>query len=182
MKVETFPIVGPILITPDCFQDTRGFFLESYKSSSFGHHGIPSQFFQDNHSRSSKNVLRGLHFQSPPMDQGKLVRVIRGSVLDVIVDIRKSSSTFGHHLKVVLTDQNKNIFWVPPGFAHGFLTLEDDTDFLYKVTNEYSKAHEGGILFNGPSLGIDWGIDVKDAIVSDKDLVLPLLKDLESPF
>lgn len=182
MKTQFFPISGPVLILPTVHGDERGFFLESFKASEYSSLGIPSLFQQDNHSKSNKNVLRGLHFQAPPMDQGKLVRVVRGSVLDVAVDIRKNSKTYGHSVSVTLTEKNHEIFWVPSGFAHGFLVLEDNTEFLYKVTNEYSKADEGGILFNDPALKIDWGIDESLCILSDKDRILPLLKDLVSPF
>lgn len=182
MKATTFHIPGPVLIDPNCFPDPRGYFIESFKASAFKEYGIPQIFSQDNHSRSTKNVLRGLHFQAPPMEQGKLVRVTRGRALDVIVDIRLGSPTYGEHLAVELSDGNKHIFWVPPGFAHGFLTLEDNTDFLYKVTNEYSKEHEGGLLFNDPALGINWGVNSNNLIVSDKDKILPHLKDFQSPF
>ncbi|PJZ45482.1 dTDP-4-dehydrorhamnose 3,5-epimerase [Leptospira brenneri] len=182
MKTQVFPISGPVLIFPTVHGDDRGFFLESFKASQYAEFGIPSLFKQDNHSKSNKNVLRGLHFQAPSMDQGKLVRVVRGSVLDVAVDIRKSSKTYGQHVAVTLTEKNHEIFWVPSGFAHGFLVLEDNTEFLYKVTNEYSKESEGGILFNDPSLGIDWGINSETCILSDKDRILPLLKDFVSPF
>lgn len=182
MEVITFPIKGPILLIPSVFPDPRGFFLESYKASRFKDLGIPTEFKQDNHSRSSRGVIRGLHFQAPPMDQGKLVRVTRGSALDVAVDIRKESPTYGNSVQVVLSEENKHIFWVPPGFAHGFLTLEDNTDFLYKVTNEYSKTHEGGIRFNDPTLGINWGMSIDEMIASEKDLILPGWSDFVSPF
>ncbi|TGK53401.1 dTDP-4-dehydrorhamnose 3,5-epimerase [Leptospira kanakyensis] len=182
MKTKEFPISGPVLIFPTVHGDDRGFFLESFKASEYVSLGIPSLFSQDNHSKSNKNVLRGLHYQAPPMDQGKLVRVVKGSVLDVAVDIRKNSKTYGQHVAVILTEKNHEIFWVPSGFAHGFLVLEDNTEFLYKVTNEYSKESEGGILFNDPALGIDWGISTEACILSDKDKVLPLLKDFVSPF
>lgn len=182
MDVKTFSIEGPLLVIPSVFPDPRGFFLESYKASRFAVIGIPTNFKQDNHSRSSRGVVRGLHFQAPPMDQGKLVRVTRGSALDVAVDIRKNSTTYGQSVQVELSEENKHIFWVPPGFAHGFLTLEDNTDFMYKVTKEYSKTHEGGIRFDDPELGIDWGISVKEIIASDKDLLLPTWKEFISPF
>ncbi|MCG6144911.1 dTDP-4-dehydrorhamnose 3,5-epimerase [Leptospira bandrabouensis] len=182
MDVKTFAIEGPLLLVPSVLTDSRGYFLESYKASRFASLGIPSIFNQDNQSRSAKGVVRGLHFQSPPMDQGKLVRVIRGSVLDVAVDIRKKSPTYGKFVKALLTEQNKHIFWIPPGFAHGFLALENDTDFLYKVTNEYSKEHEGGLRFDDVDLGIDWEMDIHQMNVSEKDLLLPTLKDFSSPF
>ncbi|TGK78422.1 dTDP-4-dehydrorhamnose 3,5-epimerase [Leptospira noumeaensis] len=182
MKTKEFSISGPVLIFPTVHGDDRGFFLESFKASEYASLGIPSLFSQDNHSKSNKNVLRGLHYQAPPMDQGKLVRVVKGSVLDVAVDIRKNSKTYGQHVSVILTEKKHEIFWVPSGFAHGFLVLEDNTEFLYKVTNEYSKESEGGILFNDPALGIDWGISTEACILSAKDKILPFLKDFVSPF
>ncbi|MBM9589146.1 dTDP-4-dehydrorhamnose 3,5-epimerase [Leptospira sp. 201903075] len=182
MKTQNFPISGPVLILPTVHGDDRGFFLESFKASEYTALGIPELFQQDNHSKSNKNVLRGLHFQAPPMDQGKLVRVVKGSVLDIAVDIRKNSKTYGQYVSVTLTEKNHEIFWVPSGFAHGFLVLEDNTEFLYKVTNEYSKESEGGILFNDPTIGIDWGINTDSCILSEKDKQLTLFKDFISPF
>lgn len=182
MKIQTFHMKGPVLIQPNCFFDSRGFFLEAFKVSSFSQYEIPSFFMQDNHSRSSKNVLRGLHLQVPPKAQGKLIRVTRGRALDVIVDIRKGSPTYGEYLKIELSEENKMILWVPPGFAHGFLTLEDKTDFLYKLTNEYSKEHERGIHPFDPHLKIDWGISEEEVILSEKDKLLPYFENFESPF
>lgn len=182
MQIKTYSIQGPILIQPNVYEDVRGFFLESFKASVFKKLGIPDYFAQDNHSRSVKNVLRGLHFQIPPMEQGKLVRVTRGKVLDIVVDIRKGSPTYGKHIIEELSEQNKAIFWVPVGFAHGFLTLEDNTDFLYKVTKEYSKEHDAGISVFDPELGINFGMDIQSCIVSEKDKTLPKLRDFLSPF
>ncbi|TGL99242.1 dTDP-4-dehydrorhamnose 3,5-epimerase [Leptospira jelokensis] len=182
MQVQTFPIDGPVLLFPKVHGDDRGFFFESFKASLFQQYGIPKFFLQDNHSKSAKNVLRGLHFQAPPFDQGKLVRVIKGSVLDVIVDIRKNSKTYGQHISVTLTEKGHEIFWVPSGFLHGFLTLENDTEFLYKVTNEYARESEGGVLFNDPTLAIKWGVSGEDCILSEKDKALPLFHDFVSPF
>jgi dTDP-4-dehydrorhamnose 3,5-epimerase len=182
IQIQTYSIDGLVLIHPQVHGDERGFFMESFKASQYKEWGIPEFFRQDNHSKSSKNVLRGLHFQAPPMDQGKLVRVIRGSVLDVAVDIRKKSPTYGQYVSVELSAQNHFIFWIPPGFAHGFLTLEDGTEFLYKVTNEFSKVDEGGILFSDEDLNINWGIDLNNSIVSEKDRILPRFKDFQSPF
>ncbi|MDL5047857.1 dTDP-4-dehydrorhamnose 3,5-epimerase [Oscillatoria amoena NRMC-F 0135] len=142
--------------------------------------GIPDVFVQDNQSLSQKGALRGLHFQAPPFAQGKLVRVIKGAVYDVIVDIRKNSSTYGQHYGIELTEENFTMFWVPPGFAHGFVTLKDNTIFTYKCTNVYNKASEGGLLWSDPALGIDWNIETP--IVSDKDKVLPNFENLVSPF
>lgn len=182
MQSQNFSIAGPVLIFPKVHGDDRGFFFESFKASQFEQFGIPKSFFQDNHSKSSKNVLRGLHFQAPPFDQGKLVRVVKGSVLDVIVDIRKNSPTYGKHISVTLTDKGHEIFWVPSGFLHGFITLEDNTEFLYKVTNEYAKESEGGVIFNDPDLKIDWGVTEQECILSEKDKLLPFFKDFKSPF
>jgi dTDP-4-dehydrorhamnose 3,5-epimerase len=142
--------------------------------------GIQLNFVQDNQSFSQKGAIRGLHFQAPPFEQGKLVRVIAGAVRDVVVDIRKNSPSYGQHFAIDLTAENQLMFWIPPGFAHGFETLADNTIFLYKCTNLYHKESEGGLLWNDPALGIQW--QTKEAIVSDKDILLPTLKDFVSPF
>jgi len=168
------------IVKPKIFEDHRGYFFESYNKQVFLKNGIDQNFVQDNESKSQKNVLRGLHFQKPPFAQGKLVRVIRGSVLDVAVDIRKGSPTYGHWASIELTQDNKWMYWVPPGFAHGFVTLEDNTTFFYKCTNVYNKESEGSILWNDPDLNIDWKIS--DPILSDKDKIAPLFKDFVSPF
>jgi dTDP-4-dehydrorhamnose 3,5-epimerase len=141
----------------------------------FAAFGITDPFLQDNESRSQKNVLRGLHFQLPPFAQGKLIRVIRGAVLDIAVDIRRNSPTFGKWVSMELTGENKWICWIPAGFAHGFVTLEDDTIFTYKCSAMYNKASEGSIRWNDPELNINWGIT--DPLLSEKDKVAPLLKD-----
>jgi dTDP-4-dehydrorhamnose 3,5-epimerase len=180
MEVTQFEISGPLLIKPRVFYDERGYFFESYNENVFHKNGITSHFVQDNQSSSVKNVLRGLHFQHPPFDQGKLVRVLSGSVLDIAVDIRKNSPTYGQHLKVELSAENQFLFWIPPGFAHGFISLEENTIFLYKCTNLYDKNSESGILWNDPELNIDWGIS--QPIVSDKDRELPLFNQIESRF
>jgi dTDP-4-dehydrorhamnose 3,5-epimerase len=142
--------------------------------------GIQLNFVQDNQSFSQKGAIRGLHFQAPPFEQGKLVRVIAGAVRDVVVDIRKNSPSYGQHFAIDLTAENQLMFWIPPGFAHGFETLADNTIFLYKCTNLYHKESEGGLLWNDPALGIQW--QTKEAIVSDKDILLPTLRDFVSPF
>jgi dTDP-4-dehydrorhamnose 3,5-epimerase len=180
MDITTFDIQGPLLIKPRIFHDDRGYFYESYNAPVFNRNGISAVFVQDNQSSSLKNVLRGLHFQAPPFDQGKLVRVVKGAVYDVAVDIRKGSPTYGQHLKVELTEENKYMFWIPPGFAHGFLSLENDTLFLYKCTNVYDKQSEGGLLWNDPDLNIDWG--VSEPLVSEKDMELSAWKNFNSPF
>ncbi|KAB2914948.1 MAG: dTDP-4-dehydrorhamnose 3,5-epimerase [Bacteroidetes bacterium] len=171
---------GPLVLQPKVFYDERGYFYESYNADAFNNAGIPDVFVQDNQSLSQKGALRGLHFQAPPYAQGKLVRVIKGAVYDVIVDVRKDSPTYGKHYGIELTEENFTMFWVPPGFAHGFVTLKDNTIFTYKCTNVYNKASEGGLLWSDPALGIDWNIE--NPIVSDKDKVLPNFENLVSPF
>jgi len=164
-----------IVIIPKIFPDSRGLFFESYKKSDFIKNDINVDFNQDNHSISQLGVLRGLHYQLEPMSQGKLVRVVKGKVWDVAIDIRKKSPTFLQWRGIELSENNHIMFYIPPGFAHGFITLEDDTHFLYKCTNEYSSANEGGIIWNDPEINIKWPID--NPKVSDKDLKLPYLKD-----
>jgi dTDP-4-dehydrorhamnose 3,5-epimerase len=181
MEIIQTEIQDLLIIKPKVFEDDRGYFFESYNRQNFLDHGIDVNFVQDNESRSMKNVLRGLHFQKPPFSQGKLVRVMRGSVLDVAVDLRKSSSTYGKWASIVLTDKNKWMYWVPEGFAHGFLTLEDNTVFFYKCTNVYNRESEGSIRWNDPDLKIDWR-NVVSPILSDKDKISPLFADFDSPF
>lgn len=176
MEVTQTPIEGLKIIQPKVWGDARGHFFESYSEAAFKAAGLPTDFVQDNQSLSAKGILRGLHFQKPPYAQGKLVRVIKGAVLDVAVDIRSSSPTYGQHFAIELNEENKTMLWVPPGFAHGFLTLADDTIFVYKVTGIYNKESEGGLLWNDPALGIQWGIE--NPLLSDKDKVQPLLAGL----
>lgn len=182
MEIKELNIKGVFEITPKAFEDKirGGFFMESYKKKSFEEAGIFIDFIQDNHSQSTKGVLRGLHFQKPPFAQDKLCRVVRGEVLDVFVDIRKESATFGKWGSILLTEQNKKQVLVPKGFAHGFLVLSDIADFEYKVSAPYSPEHEGGLLWNDPALNINW--EVENPIMNERDLKLPLLKDLTSPF
>jgi len=175
MEFRKTNIEGLIEIFPRMFGDERGYFLESYHKQAFSDNGIPFDFVQDNQSLSSPGVLRGLHFQKEAFAQGKLVRVIMGKVLDVAVDIRPNSPTFGQHQKFVLDAALQNMVYVPAGFAHGFLALEQSI-FTYKCTNFYNKAAEGGIIWNDPDLGIDWGIENPN--VSQKDLELPTFKEL----
>ena len=168
MLVKESKLKGLFIIEPTVFKDDRGYFFESFNSKLFKDRtGYSNNFVQDNESKSQKNVLRGLHFQNPPFAQGKLVRVIKGSVLDVAVDIRNESSTYGKHIKLVLSEQNKTMMYIPEGFAHGFLTLENDTIFSYKCTNYYNKSSEDCILWNDLTLAIDWQID--KPILSEKD-------------
>ena len=180
MEIIKTPIEGLLVIKPKIFGDDRGYFFESWSRESFAKNGLDVDFVQDNQSRSSKGVLRGLHFQNPPYAQGKLVRVIKGAVLDISVDIRKDSPTYGQHFSVELSETNKNIFWIPPGFAHGFATLKDNTIFTYKCTKVYNKESEGAFLWNDIDLSIDWGID--NPLVSDKDLEAGNFKDFVSKF
>ncbi len=180
MEVIETGIQDLLILKPKIFEDPRGYFFESYNRNAFLNAGINVDFVQDNQSLSQKGVLRGLHFQNPPYDQGKLVRVINGSVLDIGVDIRKNSPTYGKHYSVILDGREKLMFWVPSGFAHGFLTLEDDTIFAYKCTNFYNKASEVSIAFNDPDLGINWGID--HPILSDKDREGIAFSSFKSPF
>jgi dTDP-4-dehydrorhamnose 3,5-epimerase len=180
MKVEKNTIEGLLVVKPDVFEDRRGYFFESYNEERFREHGIDVRFLQDNESKSGKGVLRGLHFQVPPYQQGKLVRVIKGAVLDVAVDLRKSSPTYGKWEGIELSERNKWMYWIPAGFGHGFLTLEENTVFFYKCTQVYHKESEGGILWNDPDLGIKWGMN--DPIVSEKDKVAMRFKDFTSPF
>lgn len=175
MEVKTTPIEGLLLVEPRVFPDSRGDFFESYVESDFIEAGIGHRFIQDNQSRSHKNVLRGMHFQAAPFEQGKLVRVVSGSALDVATDIRKNSSTFSQSFSVTLSGNNNLMLWIPPGFAHGFLALEDNTVVLYKCTAPYNKEFERGIRWNDPELNINWG--VSNPILSEKDNRLPLLKE-----
>lgn len=168
MSIILTPIEGVLIIEPRVFKDDRGLFFESFNKDQFDEatHGAFS-FVQDNQSVSKKGVLRGLHFQNPPFAQGKLVSVSRGSVIDVAVDIRKDSPTYGKHVAIELSESNRKQLWIPPGFAHGFVALEDDTSFCYKCTNNYSPESEGTLRWNDADLNIDWG--VSSPLVSDKD-------------
>jgi dTDP-4-dehydrorhamnose 3,5-epimerase len=180
MELSTTHISGLLIIKPSIFGDERGHFFESYRQDTLLAAGIALDFIQDNQSLSGKGILRGLHFQKNPYAQGKLVRVIKGSVLDVVVDIRKNSKTYGQHFSVELNEDNKTMFYVPPGFAHGFITQQEDTIFAYKCTNYYHKESEGAILWNSSSLEIDWGIS--DPIVSTKDAEAEDFASFNSPF
>jgi len=180
MEIVETRIPDLYVVKPTVFKDHRGYFFESYNKEAFLRSGIDQNFVQDNESKSAKGVLRGLHFQKPPFAQGKLVRVIKGAVRDVAVDLRKSSPTYGQWASINLTEDNKWMYWVPPGFAHGFVTLEDDTVFFYKCTNVYNKSSEGSIRWDDVSLNIDWGVE--NPLLSDKDKVSPLFKDFVTPF
>ncbi len=180
MIVEETPIKDLLIIKPRIFSDSRGYFFETYNKFAFQQAGISAEFVQDNQSCSKKGTLRGLHYQADPYAQGKLVRVISGSVLDIAVDIRKDSTTYGKHYLIELTAYNQLQFWLPPGMAHGFLALEDDTIFCYKCTNKYNKESEGGIKWDDPELRINWNYD--NPLVSEKDASLPYMKDIITPF
>ncbi|MBI1222132.1 MAG: dTDP-4-dehydrorhamnose 3,5-epimerase [Bacteroidetes bacterium] len=180
MEVKEIHLNGALVIQPRVFYDERGYFFESYNRDSFIKAGIDEVFLQDNQSLSQKGAVRGLHFQAPPFAQGKLVRVTRGAVYDVIVDIRKNSPTYGRHFGIELNEENFTMLWIPAGFAHGFSTLKDNTLFQYKCTQVYNKPSEGGLLWNDKDLNIDW--KVNEPILSEKDLLNPGLKEFNSPF
>ncbi len=180
MEIIKTKIPGLLIIKPTVFEDERGYFFESYNNEKFQEAGIDVRFLQDNESKSQKGVLRGLHFQNPPHDQGKLVRVMQGAVVDVAVDIRAGSPTYGQWESIKLTGENKMMYWIPPGMAHGFVTLEDNTIFFYKCTNVYNKESEGSIRWNDPDLNIKWGIE--NPILSEKDQITPFFKDFKSNF
>lgn len=180
MKIEFLSGEGLALIHPAVFEDERGYFFESYRKAAFHEAGITDDFVQANQSLSQKGVLRGLHFQIPPHAQSKLVSVIRGAVLDVAVDIRAGSPTYGNSYAIELNERNKTLFYIPVGFAHGFLTLEDNTVFSYRCGNYYNKASEQGIMWNDPELSIDWGIS--NPVLSEKDSHFPFFRDFVSPF
>ncbi len=171
-----------VILEPRVFKDSRGYFFESYSKRVFDELVRPVDFVQDNESMSTRGVMRGLHFQLPPFTQSKLVRCVRGAVLDVAVDIRKGSPTYGHHVAVELTEDNHRQLFVPRGFAHGFAVLSDVAVFQYKCDNYYHPQADGGISIADDSLGIDWLINPLDAILSEKDTRHPLLSDFDSPF
>jgi dTDP-4-dehydrorhamnose 3,5-epimerase len=179
MEYKETKIKGVFIIEPKVFQDARGYFMEAWKQAEFDEHVGRTVFIQDNESKSSFGVLRGLHYQKGDASQAKLVRVIKGKVLDVAVDIRKSSPTFGQHVMVELSEENKRQFFIPRGFAHGFLVLSDEAIFTYKVDNPYAPQCDAGIRWNDPDLGIEWPIDPAKVLTSEKDLKQPLLKDAE---
>jgi dTDP-4-dehydrorhamnose 3,5-epimerase len=185
MNIIETPISGLFIIEPKVWKDNRGYFYESYNTKLFAEAGINVTFVQDNQSSSQKGTLRGLHAQKAPYAQGKLVRVIQGRVQDIAVDIRKDSATYGQYLSIELSGENHKQLWVPPGFLHGFLTLEDDTIFTYKVSNYYDKASEIGVIYNDADLGINWGegeLPADQFILSEKDITLPSFKDFADPY
>lgn len=178
-RFERLEIPDVVMIEPRVFQDERGFFKETYKYSEFAAFGIKDRFVQDNHSRSRRGVMRGLHYQNPPKAQGKLVRVVAGEIFDVAVDIRRGSPTYGNWIGVRLSEE-KMMLYIPPGFAHGFLALSDVADVLYKTTEEYSPEHEAGIIWSDPEIGIEWPIVV--SAVAPKDAKWPKLSEAANDF
>lgn len=180
MEIVESELKGLYVIKPKVFEDARGYFFESYSKESFAKSGLHLDFVQDNQSLSQKGVLRGLHFQNPPYAQGKLVRVITGAVFDVAVDIRRSSPTYGKWFGLKLSEQNKWMMYIPEGFAHGFLTLENNTVFSYKCTGIYNKQAEDCLLWNDPDIGIEWGTD--DVLLSEKDKAGKFLQSFQSQF
>lgn len=179
MEVIKTSIEGVVIIEPRVFKDDRGYFFESFSQREFEEKVRPINFVQDNQSKSSYGVLRGLHFQKPPHAQSKLVRVVKGAVLDVAVDIRKGSPTFGKHVAVELTENNHLQFFIPRGFAHGFVVLSEEAIFQYKCDNLYAPESEGSIIWNDPDINIDWKVDADKIILSEKDKHHPCLKDLD---
>ena len=183
INVTETAIPGVLIIEPKAFGDARGYFMESFNAREFAQKtGLEVTFVQDNLSKSRRGVLRGLHFQRPPHAQSKLVGVVKGRVLDVAVDIRKGSATYGQHVAVELTEENHKQMFIPRGFAHGFAVLSEEAIFQYKCDAFYAPEAEGGISILDASLGIDWGLSMTEAILSEKDTQHPLLKDFESPF
>ena len=179
IKTE-FP--GLLVFEPNMFEDSRGYFFEAYNEEQFQQEGIDIRWVQDNQSSSTYGVIRGLHYQLPPFDQTKLVRVLRGKILDVVVDIRKGSPTFGKSFSKVLSAKNKRQLFIPKGFAHGFSVLSEKAEVLYKCDGFYNKESEGGIIYNDPALEIDWRIPAEEAIICDKDKVLPTLAECRNSF
>lgn len=177
-EFEKQKIEDVILVKPKVFGDNRGFFMEAYKKSDFIENGITVEFNQDNHSKSTKGVLRGLHYQKAPYGQAKLVRCSKGRIYDVAVDIRPDSKTFGQYVKVELSEENKQMLFIPEGFAHGFVVLSDEAELLYKASGEYAPQADSGIRWNDETIGIDWGIDF-EPILSEKDKNQPFLKESE---
>ncbi|MBF2708214.1 dTDP-4-dehydrorhamnose 3,5-epimerase [Flavobacterium soyangense] len=182
MNIEQTPISDLVIINPAVFEDSRGYFFESYNKSKLADLGIIIDFVQDNQSFSKRGTLRGLHYQNPPFAQTKLVRVLQGEIMDVAVDLRKNSPTFGKHFGIVLSAENKKQLLIPHGFAHGFSVLSETAVVLYKCDQYYNKLSEGGIRYDDATLDIDWGMDLSTAIVSEKDTILPNLDNCNSQF
>lgn len=182
MTIEKTAIEDLVIINPTVFEDSRGYFFEAYNQSKFQENGISYKFIQDNQSFSKRGVIRGLHLQINPFAQAKLVRVLEGEILDVAVDLRKNSPTYGQHVSVILSAENKKQLMVPHGFAHGFSVLSETASVLYKVDQLYHKESERGIRYDDPTLAIDWQLDSNEVIVSDKDIILPSFNDIDWEF
>lgn len=183
MKIETFPLDGPLLIQPARIGDARGFFSETFRMDRFEQAAGPVRFVQDNHSTSAaRGTIRGLHYQKHPKAQGKLIRVTKGAILDVAVDIRTGSPNYGKHVAVELSAENWCQLWVPAGFLHGFCTLVDDVEVIYKVTDYYSRDHDAGVRWDDPDIGVGWPVSREEARLSDKDRTAPLLRDIGPQF
>lgn len=183
LQIQALAIPDVRLITPRKFGDHRGFFSETYNKALFHEAGIDLDFLQDNHSRSAEaGTVRGLHYQAPPHAQDKLVRVVKGSIFDVAVDLRQGSPSYGQHVSATISAENWTQILVPAGFAHGFMTLEPETEVIYKVTDYYAPSHDFGIFWNDPELGIVWPLPAEQAVLSDKDRVQPRLSEIDSPF
>ena len=182
MTIEKTPIQDLVIINPTVFEDSRGYFFEAYNQGKFHENGIMYNFIQDNQSFSTKGVIRGLHLQINPFAQAKLVRVLQGEILDVAVDLRKNSATYGQHFSVVLSAENKKQLMVPHGFAHGFSVLSETASVMYKVDQLYHKDSERGIRYDDPALAIDWQVKADEVIVSDKDLILPGFDEIDWEF
>lgn len=182
MEKITTPLPGLFILEPRVFEDSRGYFFEAYNEQRFAELGLDMRFVQDNQSQSSYGVIRGLHYQLPPAAQTKLVRVLQGKILDVVLDIRKGSPTFGQHFSIELSAENRRQLFVPRGFAHGFSVLSEKAVVLYKCDNFYNKESDAGIIYNDPALGIDWKVPADKVVVSDKDLVLPQFADCRNTF
>ena len=180
MTISSTPLDGLLIIEPKVFEDRRGYFFESFRLSALREFGVDLSFVQDNESSSNANVIRGLHLQSPPYGQAKLVRVVRGAIYDVAVDVRKESPTYGQYFGIELNEKNRTSFFIPEGFAHGFSCLADNTIVQYKCSNYYNKASECGLIWNDPDLNIDW--KVSNPIISEKDEILSRFKDFNSPY
>lgn len=182
MTIQTTPIQDLVIINPTVFEDTRGYFFEAYNQNALAAQGIHINFVQDNQSFSKRGVIRGLHLQINPFAQAKLVRVLEGEILDIAVDLRKNSPTYGQHVSVILSTENKKQLMVPHGFAHGFSVLSETASVMYKVDQLYHKESERGIRYDDPTLAIDWQVSPEEVIVSDKDLILPGFEDIDWEF
>ncbi|WJS95149.1 dTDP-4-dehydrorhamnose 3,5-epimerase [Flavobacterium johnsoniae] len=182
MKIKETYIKDLLIVEPSIIKDERGYFFESYNKAKFSDFGLDIEYVQDNQSFSKQNTLRGLHYQNPPFAQTKLLSVLQGEIIDVAVDLRRNSETYGKAFSILLSAENKKQLFIPQGFAHGFSVISETASVMYKCDQFYNKASEGGIKYNDPSLNIEWGMDLKDAIVSEKDRILPFIENCNSLF